>query len=117
MRESFVLSVSDQPTESFDPTEASQDIGDGATITLPSTLLDNVTVLDSTLRTIQSLFTNTRLFQSRTNRNRHVGSSVLGLSISGTGQINNLGDPVNLTFSRQEVYVMNVCMYLCQKYT
>ena len=103
IRESFMLAVMDQPADSFDPAEASQDVGNGASISLPSTLLANVDVFDTTLRTVQSAFVNTALFQSCNSRNQHVGSSVLGLSISGAGPIRNLRDPINLTFSRQEV--------------
>ena len=103
IRESFVLAVLDQPADSFDPDEASQDIGNGASVSLPFTLLDDVDVLDTTLRTVQSVFANTALFQSCNSQNQHVGSSVLGLSISGAGPIHNLRDPVNLTFFRQEV--------------
>ena len=103
IRESFVLVVSDQPANSFDPAVVAQDVGNGAVISLPSTLLDSVDVLDTTLRTVQSVFTNTALFQSCNSLNQHLGSSILGLSILGAGPIRNLRDSINLTFSRQEV--------------
>ena len=103
IRKSFLLVVSNQPANSFDPAVAAQDVGNGAAISLPSTLLDSVDVLDATLRTVQSVFANTALFQSCNSRNQQVGGSVLGLSILGAGPIRNLRDPINLTFSRQEV--------------